>query len=266
MLTGWLRRAIAIAIVGLGLASGAPADAATFRYAAQQDVASMDPYMVDETFTTNFLASIYEPLVRRGRALELEPALATQWEPVEPTRWRFHLRPGVKFQDGGPFTADDVVFSLDRVRKPGSNMVNRVANIASVTAVDPLTVDIATKTPDPTLLANLTAVLIMSKSWAAAHGATDPIDLKSAKENYSARHAMGTGPFVLKTREPDTRTVLGANPSWWDKPQHNLTEVVFTPLLSDASRVSALLAGDVDMIDPVPLQDQARVKAAPGWC
>lgn len=182
MLSGW--RGVAVAAIGISLLLGGPAGATTFRYAAQQDVASMDPYMVDETFTTNFLASIYEPLVRRGRTLELEPGLALRWEQMEPTRWRFHLRPGVIFQDGGAFTADDVMFSLERVRKPGSNMVNRVANIASLTEVDPVTVDIITKTPDPTLLANLTAVLIMSKSWAEAHNASDPIDLKSSKENY----------------------------------------------------------------------------------
>ncbi|HEY2133614.1 MAG TPA: ABC transporter substrate-binding protein [Acetobacteraceae bacterium] len=253
-----------IGAFGIGILLAVPARAAVLRYAAGQDVAIMDPYMVDETFTTNFLASIYEPLVRRGREMEIEPGLAASWEQAEPTRWRFHLRQSVKFQDGMPFTAEDVVFSLERVHKPGSNMVNRVANIGSVTAVDAQTVDIVTRTPDPTLLANLTAVLIMSKSWAVAHGATDPIDMRSAKENYAALHAMGTGPFVLKTREPGTRTVLTANPGWWDKPEHNLTEVDFTPILNDATRVAALLTGEVDMIDPVPLQDQPRVKAADG--
>lgn len=237
----------------------APANAATFRYAAGQDVAVMDPYMVDETFTTNFLANINEPLVRRGRNLEIEPGLAQTWEQIDPTHWRFHLRPNVKFSDGTAFTADDVTFSLARVSKPGSNMVNRVANIASVTAPDPLTIVIETKTPDPTLLANLTPVLMMSKAWAEAHDATDPIDLKSGKENYSALHALGTGPFTLKTREPGSRTELTANPSWWDHAEGNLTQVVFTPIQNDATRVSALLTDSVDMIDPVPIQDQARI-------
>jgi peptide/nickel transport system substrate-binding protein len=243
--------------LGIGLVLAAPAGAATFRYAAQQDVAIMDPYMVDETFTTNFLAAIYEPLVRRGRTLGIEPGLAANWEQPEPTRWRLHLRPGVKFHDGSPFTADDVVFSPERVRKPGSNMVNRVANIAGVTAIDATTVDIVTRMPDPTLLANLTAVLIMPKAWAEAHGATDPIDLKSSKENYSALHAMGTGPFVLKTREPGSRTVLEANPGWWDRPEHNLTEVVFTPILNDATRVAGLMVCPADLLG-------GRAAAVPG--
>ncbi len=244
-----------------GMTAACAAQAAAFRFAGQQDVATFDPYMVDETFTTNFLAAIYEPLVRRGRALEIEPALARSWEQVEPTRWRLHLRPDVKWQDGTGFTADDVVFSLERARKPGSQMVNRVANIAAVTAVDPLTVDVVTRTPDPTLLANLTAVLVMSRAWAEAHGAAEPISLKDAKENYAAQHAMGTGPFSLKLREAGSRTVLQANPGWWDKPLHNLDTVTYTPIQSDATRVAALLSGELDMIDPVPLQDQARVKA-----
>jgi peptide/nickel transport system substrate-binding protein len=249
---------------GASLLAPAKAEAAPFRFAGQQDVATMDPYMVDETFTTNFLAAIYEPLVRRGRALEIEAGLAAGWEQTEPNRWRFHLRPNVRFSDGTNFTADDVVFSLERARKPGSNMVNRVANIAAVAAADPLTVDVTTRTPDPTLLANLTAVLIMPKAWAEAHGAADPISLQDAKENYAAQHAIGTGPFILKTREAGTRTVLEANPGWWDKPEHNLGTVTYTPILSSATRVAALLSGEVDMIDPVPLQDQARVKEAPG--
>jgi peptide/nickel transport system substrate-binding protein len=248
--------------LGMGLLLTAEAKAAPFRFAGQQDVATMDPYMVDETFTTNFLAAIYEPLVRRGRALEIEAGLAARWEQLEPTRWRFHLRPDVKFQDGTAFTSADVVFSLERARKPGSNMVNRVANIAAVAAADGLTVDVTTRSPDPTLLANLTAVLIMPKAWAEAHGAADPINLKDSKENYAAQHAMGTGPFILKTREAGTRTVLQANPAWWDKPEHNLDTVTYTPILNNATRVAALLSGEVDMIDPVPLQDQGRVKEA----
>jgi peptide/nickel transport system substrate-binding protein len=235
--------------------------AASFRFAGQQDVATMDPDMVDETFTTNFLAAIYEPLVRRGRGLEIEAALAERWEQVEPTRWRFHLRQDVKFHDGTAFTAADAAFALERARKPGSQMVNRVANIASVQVVDPLTLDVVTRTPDPTLLANLTAVLVMPKAWSEAHGAADPINLKDAKENFAAQHAIGTGPFMLQSREAGARTVLRANPDWWDKPQHNLDTATYTPIQNDATRVAALLSGEVDMIDPVPLQDQARVKA-----
>jgi peptide/nickel transport system substrate-binding protein len=249
--------------LGVGLFLTAQAEAAPFRFAGQQDVATMDPYMVDETFTTNFLAAIYEPLVRRGRALEIEPGLAARWEQMEPNRWRFHLRPDVTFTDGTRFTSGDVVFSLERARKPGSNMVNRVANIAAVAATDPLTVEITTRGADPTLLANLSAVLIMPKTWAEVHGAADPISLKDVKETYAAQHAIGTGPFILTTREAGTRTVLQANPGWWDNLQHNLDTVTYTPILSNATRVAALLSGEVDMIDPVPLQDQVRVKGAP---
>ena len=252
-------------LVATGIVAAAQAHAAegTFRFANQQDVALMDPYAVDETFTTNFLANIYEPLMRRGRNLEIEPALAEKWEQAEPTRWRLHLRHNVKFQDGTPFTAADVLFSLDRVRKPGSNMVARVATIAGVARIDDFTVDITTTLPDPTLPANLTAVLIMPKAWAESHGAADPVDLKATTENYAVRNAVGTGPFRLVTRLAGDRTELAANPGWWDKPEHNITSVVFTPIGDAATRIAALLSGAIDMIDPVPIQDQKRVASDP---
>jgi peptide/nickel transport system substrate-binding protein len=248
------------ALLSVGLAWSA--NAATFRFADQQDVAMMDPYGVDETFTTGFLASIYEPLLRRGRHLEIEPALAERYEQLDPRHWRFYLR-GAKFQDGSDFTSADVLFSLARVRKPGSAMVNRVATIETVTAVDDHTVDITTRIPDPTLPANLTAVLIMSKAWADAHGATDPVDLKAPVENFAVRNAMGTGPFRLVRRNPGEVTELAANPTWWDHPEHNLTQVLFTPINTAATRIAALLSGGIDMMEPVPVQDQQRLAADP---
>jgi peptide/nickel transport system substrate-binding protein len=247
----------------LSIALAGTAGAATFRYADQQDVAIMDPYGVDETFTTGFLANIYEPLLRRGRHLEIEPALAERFEQLDPLHWRFHLR-AARFHDGSDFTSADVLFSLARVRKPGSAMVNRVATIETVTAVDEHTVDITTAIPDPTLPANLTAVLIMPKAWAEAHGATDPVDLKSSVENFAVRNAVGTGPFRLVRRAPGEVTELAANTDWWDHPEHNLTQVLFTPIGSAATRIAALLSGGVDMMEPVPVQDHKRVAGEPG--
>lgn len=248
-------------LIGIGLV--APAQSRTFRFANQQDVASLDPYAVDETFTTSFLANIYEPLVRRGRTLGIEPALAASWDQPEPTRWVFHLRPNVRFHDGVSFTASDAVFSLERLRRPTSNMANRIAGVTTVTALDPLTLEIRTESPDPTLLASLTAVLIMPRAWSEAHGAAEPVDLRAKEENYAARHAVGTGPFRLSSRQPGGDTRLAANPDWWDKPEHNLDDVVFTPIGTAATRIAALLSGGTDMIDPVPIQDQARFAGNP---
>src|SRR5215212_11649434 len=105
-----------------------PASAQTLRYANQGDLKSLDPYTLNESTTHAHLGHIYEGLIARDKDLKIIPALAESWEiPEEPTRWRFHLRKGIKFQNGDPFTADDVVFSADRVRKKGSNLQTRIA-------------------------------------------------------------------------------------------------------------------------------------------
>src|SRR5215475_13440650 len=98
-----------------------PASAQTIRYANQGELKSLDPYTLNESTTSAHLGHVYEGLVARGKDLKIIPALAESWEIPEPTRWRFHLRKGVKFHNGDPFTADDVVFSADRVRAKGSN-------------------------------------------------------------------------------------------------------------------------------------------------
>jgi peptide/nickel transport system substrate-binding protein len=112
-----LRRLLLATTLAFGVATAA-AQANTFRWANDGDVNSLDPYTRQETFLLNFNGNIYEPLIRRDRDLRLEPALATRWEQVNPTTWRFQLRPSVKFSDGSPFTADDVVFSIARARGP----------------------------------------------------------------------------------------------------------------------------------------------------
>src|SRR2546430_10762941 len=106
----------------LAAASFAPASAATFRFAFQGDLKSLDPYSLNETFTPGMLGNVYEGLTKRDKELKIVPGLAERWEIVEPTRWRFYLRKGVKFSNGEDFTADDVVFSADRARMPASDV------------------------------------------------------------------------------------------------------------------------------------------------
>jgi hypothetical protein len=199
----------------------------------------MDPYAMNETFTTAFLAHINEPLVRRLPDLGLEPGLAERWERLTDTLWRFHLRCNVTFHEGEPFNAADVVFSLERVRKPGSAMLARIASIRAASAIDPHTVEIETDGPAPTLLADLTNILILSRRWAEANGAEDPVDIRARRENHAARHANGTGPFRLQSYSPGERTVLVRNDAWWDKMEGNLREVVLQPVGSDPTRVAA---------------------------
>jgi peptide/nickel transport system substrate-binding protein len=258
----WLVMAAFAALLALGTA--VPASAKTFRFANDGDVNSMDPYARNETFLLTFMGNIYEPLIRRGKHLEVEPALATEWTQVSPELWRFKLRHGVKFQDGAPFTADDVIFSFDRVRMNGSNLKAVVATIKSVTKIDDFTVEMTTDGPDPILPEEITTWYMISKAWAEKNNATQPADLTKNEDFYASRHANGTGPFMLKDREPEVKTTLVVNPGWWDKPEHDLTEVTFEHIGNDATRVAALLSGEIDMMYTVPPQDIERLRKSHG--
>jgi peptide/nickel transport system substrate-binding protein len=236
-----------------------PAGAVTFRWANDGDVNAMDPATRQETVQLSFLSNIYEPLVRRNRELGLEPALATSWEQTSPTVWRFHLRSGVKWQDGSPFTADDVVFTLKRIQAPNSSMRAPMSPVKEARKIDDMTVEFETGVPDPIFLQEQTNMLIMSKAWCEAHNATEPVII-GKEDNYAIHFAMGTGPFKLVSREPDRKTIVEKNPLWWDKPEHNLDLVEFNVISSAPTRVAALLSGEVDMIYSVPPQDIARIK------
>ena len=241
-----------------------PADAATLKWAFQGDVQSLDPYALNETFSMGFLANVYEGLVRRDANLRIIPGLAERWEIMEPTRWRFYLRKGVTFHNGNPFTADDVVFSFDRVRTEGSDMKTRVVGVEKVVKVDDYTVDIITAKPNPIVNSEWETWAIMDKEWCEANNATESTNIKTGTENYATRHTNGTGSFMIVERERDVKTVFKPNDKWWDKKDHNLTEVIFTPISADATRVAALLSGEIDMMYPVPVQDIKRIDANPG--
>jgi peptide/nickel transport system substrate-binding protein len=242
----------------------APAEAQVFRWANDGDVNSMDPYTRQETFLLAFNANIYEPLIRRGRTSRPEAALAERWEQPSPTVWRFHLRRGVRFSDGTPFTADDVIFSAERVRAPGSNLSSVLASVKEIRRIDDYTVELETTVPDPILPEEIFNWTIMSKAWSERNNATTPTDLTSRQENFATRNAMGTGPFRLVSREPDRRTVLEPNPGWWDTPQHNITRAELNIIANDATRVAALLSGEVDFVYTVPPQDVDRIGRSPG--
>ena len=202
------------ALVAAAMLFAAPcAGAAEFKWANDGDARAMDPYTFNETVQNSLLANIYERLVQHSRKLELEPGLAVSWENTEPNVWRFHLRPSVKFSDGTPFTADDVIFSFNRIRAKNSAKRSQVATIKDARKIDDLTVDFETNGADPILPTELTEMDIMSKKWCEDHEAVENVVLGKG-ENYAVYHAMGTGPYVLVSREPDRKTVLERNPNW----------------------------------------------------
>ncbi len=251
-------------LAGLTLLA-APADAKTLRWSSQGDIATMDPYAHTESFTSNLHHHVYDPLVRRNRKLEIEPALATSWQVVAPDRWRFVLRQGVKFHNGNAFTADDVVASVTRLLDPTARARGNLANVVRAEKVDDFTVDFVLNGPYPLLLNDLSGIFIMDREWLEANNASKPGNISTGVTTFASTNANGTGPFKLESYQPDSRTVLTVNEAWWDKPEHNLTRIEFRPIKSDATRVAALLSGEIDMVAPAPLQDLGRISAAPGY-
>ncbi len=238
------------------------AEAKTFTWTSSLDALSVDPYSTNNSFTTAFVNNVYEGLVRFNEKMQIEPALAESWQTMSSTVWRFKLRGNVTFHNGDPFTADDVVFSWQRMQSPGSITKLDLGDIKDIRKVDAFTVDVETKAPFPLLLNNIMSFIIMSKAWCEANNAKEASDLQQKKENFANRNANGTGPFMLKSREVDVKSVLVVNPRWWDKPKHNLTEVVFTPIQSDATRTASLLSGALDATVSVPLQDVQRINSS----
>src|SRR5216684_2097171 len=239
-----------------------PAWAQTLRYANQGDLKSLDPYTLKETTTIAHHAHVYEGLVTRDKDLKIVPALAESWETLDPNHWRFHLRKGVKFHNGDPFTADDVIFSAERVRATGSNFLTNVPADAKFVKVDDYTVDVMLDSPNPILMSQWDGWYIMDKKWCEENNAVAPTPASATTPSYASLHENGTGPFIIESHQPGVKTVFKANPNWWGKPEHNLKEIIFTPIGSDATRVAALLSGEVDVIEPVPIQDIQRVNAS----
>ena len=241
-------------------------EARTLRWARSADALTLDPHAQLEGTTTAFLHHIYETLVWRDNDGKLVPSLALSWQimPSDPAIWEFKLRPNVKFHDGTPLTADDIVFSLERARAETSDFKGLHSVVDSVEKIDDLTVRIKTKGPAPLWVNDLTNTFIISKKWAEEHGVQKPQDFKNGQDNYAARNTNGTGPYSLVSREPGVKTVLKINPDHWSEQKPEVTEIIYLPIKDDAGRVNALLAGEADFVQDVPVQDIDRLKSAPG--
>ena len=259
--------ALLAAALALGIAFAPSAGAATLRWAGRGDMQTTDPHSQAELLTNNINTLVYETLVMRDKNLAIVPALAESWTQVNPTTWRFKLRRNVRFHDGTPFTADDVVFSFERARADTSQF--RVYSNASGVPkrIDDLTVEFTTGGPNPIELEHVTNISIMSRAWCEKNKASKPQNYTQKEDMITAHAANGTGPYMLKSREPDVRTVLAKNPDWWGIKnglfEGNVDAVVYLPIVSDATRVAALISGEVDLINDPPPQDVPRLKETP---
>jgi peptide/nickel transport system substrate-binding protein len=234
--------------------------AKTLRWSTQGDPQTMDPYSQNEQLTNNVNGQVYEKLVDRDKQLNIVPYLAVSWQQVNGQTWVFKLRPNVKFHDGTPFTADDVVFSIERAKHPNSQLRQYANAVGTAVRIDDLTVELRQDKPNPIVLEHLTTLQIMSRAWCVKNKSEKPLDYKNKEETFASRNANGTGPFMLVSREPDVKTVLKRNQNWWGKFEGNVDEVIYRPIGSDATRIAALLSGEVDLIQDPPPQDMARLR------
>lgn len=237
------------------------AQAATVRIANQGDALSMDPHSLNESLQLSVTNNVYESLVGVSKDLTFEPGLAVSWKQTAPTVWRFELRKNVRFHDDTPFTADDVVFSLNRAAGEGSDMRSNTNDIKEVRKLGSHTVEIETKAPFPILPNVLSTVYIMSKKWCEENQATRPVDRRKGIENAASFRANGTGPYRLRERQPNVRTTFVRNGNYWGKIEGNVDEVIFSVIANDPTRVAALLSGEIDIMEPVPVQDVPRINS-----
>jgi len=258
-----LKRLFAAACATAALAIALPAAGVTLKWGAQNDILTLDPHSQNHATTNGIMQHTYEGLVRYDKNFAVEPALATSWELLSPTHYRFKLRKDVKFHDGSPFTADDVVFSYHRILQPQGTMQIYVAGVKEVKKIDEHTVDMILGGPSPILLRNLVDFRIMNRGWAAKNKTENVQDYVAKEESYASRNTNGTGPYLVKLWEPDKRIVMQANPNWWGKLDGNVTEVIYTPIKANATRIAALLSGDVDIVTDLPTQDVARLRQDP---
>ncbi|MEX2519747.1 MAG: ABC transporter substrate-binding protein [Paracoccaceae bacterium] len=255
----------ASALALTALLAGAADAQNVLRWSSQGDALTLDPHSQNEGPTIAMNGQIYESLVTRDADLELQPELATSWEGGE-EGWVFTLRQGVKFHDGSDFTAEDVAFSFGRAQAPASDYKEQVKSITDVEIIDDYTVRLITNGPNPILPNELTSLYMMDSEWATTNNVETPQDYAAKEETFAVRNANGTGPFRVVSRAPDELTVLEANTDWWGKGEFpgNIDRIEYRPIKNPATRVAALLSGELDFVLDPPLQDLARIEGASG--
>ena len=240
-----------------------PAFSATLKWSMPGDSLTLDPHAQNEGPTHMVSRQVYESLVTRTVDMSIQPQLATSWTTTDPETWVFQIRDGVVFSDGSPLKASDVVFSINRALSGASDVKELIDSITSVKSTFNNQVEIKTDGPNPILLNQLSQIFIMSEAWSKSNGCEQSQDYDASQETYCSINAMGTGPFVITLREQNTRTVFERNNNWWgDQSQHNLDKIELLPIKNDATRVAALLSGDIDFTNFTPAQDIKRINGS----
>jgi peptide/nickel transport system substrate-binding protein len=259
-----LRNLVAATLLLAVTAAPSMAVAKTLRMAYDADPTSLDPHEQLASATLQLSHLLFDPLVRFRKDLSHEPRLAKSWEAIDARTTRFNLRDGVRFHSGRTLSAEDVVWTFDRLKR-SPDFKALFEPFSEARAVDPRTVDLVTKEPYPLVLNLATYIFPMDHEF---YTGTDergrPKDnIVKHGASFASTHASGTGPFVVSGREQGVRLTFKRFGDHWDKDSTgNMQEIVLTPIKEPATRVAALLAGDVDFIAPVPPTDLGRIRSA----
>ena len=239
--------------------------AKTLRLALDADPVSLDPHVQLSGGMLQYSHMVFDPLVRWTQDMEFEPRLAERWGRIDPLTLRFHLRKGVTFHSGNPFTAQDVAWTLARLKK-SQDFKALFEPFADPRIIDDHTIDIVTTNPYGLALNMCTYIFPMdSKFYTGKDEKGLPKDaIVKTEHSFANENQSGTGRFYVESRDPGQRWVFKAFPGYWDKDIGNVETIILTPIAEDATRVAALLAGDVDFIEPVPPQDYERIERSKG--
>ncbi len=250
--------ALALALVFLATA----AQAKTMKMALDADPESMDPHVQLSGGMLQYTHLVFDPLIRWTKDMKFEPRLATKWERIDDLTVRFHLRKDVKFHSGNPFTAADVVWTMDRLKK-SEDFKGLFTSFATPKIIDDHTIDIITTEPYPLVENMATYIFPMdSKFYTGTDDKGQPKDaIIKTEYSFANQNESGTGPFKVTHREHGVKMVYTRFADYWDKESKgNVSEIILTPIKENATRTAALLSGDVDFIAPVPPQDFERLE------
>jgi peptide/nickel transport system substrate-binding protein len=233
------------------------------RLALDADPVSLDPHVQLSGGMLQYSHLVFDPLVRWAQDGSLELRLADSYEQIDDLTMRFHLKHGVKFHSGNELTAKDVVWTVNRLKQSG-DFKGIFEVFETPVAVDDYTVDIITKSPYGLVLATCTYVFPMDSAFYS--GTDDKGQAKDAivKTDYSFANIneSGTGPYVVTSREQGVKMVFDRFADYWDANTGNVDQIILTPIANDATRVAALLSGDIDWATPIPPQDLDRIASS----
>jgi peptide/nickel transport system substrate-binding protein len=254
--------AVCLLVMCVLLALAPAAGAKTLKLALDADPVSLDPHMQLSGGMLQYSHMVFDPLVRWTQDMKFEPRLAVKWERINDLSMRFYLRKGVKFHSGNPFTAQDVQFTFERLKK-SVDFKGLFEPFEAVKIIDDHTIEIVTKKPYALLLNMATYIFPMdSKFYSGVDDTGQPKDaIVKVGPSFALKNESGTGPFRVTFREQGVKTEFERFKDYWDqKSPGNVDKIILTPIKEDATRVAALLSGDVDFISPVPPQDFPRVR------